>query len=101
MPAPWKGLASLTAALALAAGLTTAVAPTAAEAAVPATIPLTIKNDSARGDQIYIYNLGTELSTGRQGWADANGTFHPWPAGGNPRPRRRTRRSPGRATDSP
>ncbi|CAM5645153.1 putative Glucan endo-1,3-beta-glucosidase [Streptomyces afghaniensis 772] [Streptomyces afghaniensis] len=33
---------------------------------------------------MYIYNLGTDLSTGRQGWADANGTFHPWPAGGNP-----------------
>ena len=33
---------------------------------------------------MYLYNLGTELSTGRQGWADASGTFHPWPAGGNP-----------------
>ncbi|MFJ7330768.1 glycoside hydrolase family 64 protein [Streptomyces cyaneofuscatus] len=84
MPAPWKSLASLTAALALAAGLTTVVGETAAEAAVPATIPLTVRNDSGRGDQIYVYNLGTELSTGRQGWADANGTFHPWPAGGNP-----------------
>ncbi|WP_228985068.1 beta-1,3-glucanase family protein, partial [Streptomyces sp. DH12] len=29
-------------------------------------------------------NLGTELSSGRQGWADASGAFHPWPAGGNP-----------------
>ncbi|MEU8295655.1 beta-1,3-glucanase family protein, partial [Streptomyces pseudogriseolus] len=84
MPVPWRGLASLTAALALALGLTTGVAEQPAEAAVPATIPLTIKNDSGRADQIYIYNLGTQLSTGRQGWADANGTFHPWPAGGNP-----------------
>ncbi|EGX58597.1 sugar hydrolase [Streptomyces zinciresistens K42] len=57
---------------------------TPAQAAVPATIPLKITNNSARGDQVYIYNLGTELSTGRQGWADANGTFRPWPAGGNP-----------------
>ena len=55
-----------------------------AHAAVPATIPLKITNNSARGEQLYIYNLGTELSTGRQGWADAAGTFHPWPAGGNP-----------------
>ncbi|PNG16728.1 sugar hydrolase, partial [Streptomyces cahuitamycinicus] len=50
-----------------------------AHAAVPATIPLKITNNSARGEQLYIYNLGTELSTGRQGWADAAGTFHPWP----------------------
>ena len=55
-----------------------------AHAAVPATIPLKITNNSARGEQLYIYNLGTELSTGRQGWADAGGAFHPWPAGGNP-----------------
>ncbi|MEU7701667.1 glycoside hydrolase family 64 protein [Streptomyces sp. NPDC015492] len=53
------------------------------EAAVPATIPLTFANNSGRGEQVYVYNLGTELSTGRQGWADANGTFHPWPAGGS------------------
>ncbi|MFB7405793.1 glycoside hydrolase family 64 protein [Streptomyces sp. NPDC056202] len=53
------------------------------QAAVPATIPLTFTNNSGRGEQVYVYNLGTELSTGRQGWADANGTFHPWPAGGS------------------
>ncbi|HEX6339520.1 glycoside hydrolase family 64 protein [Umezawaea sp.] len=73
---------SLVAAVATAASGMTALA-TAAEA-VPATIPLTITNNSGRGDAVYIYNLGTELSTGRQGWADANGGFHPWPAGGNP-----------------
>ena len=61
---------------------TGAAAP--AHAAVPATIPLKITNNSARGEQVYLYNLGTELSTGRQGWADASGTFHPWPTGGNP-----------------
>ncbi|TXS32879.1 sugar hydrolase [Streptomyces sp. ms191] len=58
-------------------------ADAAAAAAVPATIPLTFTNNSGRTDQVYVYNLGTELSTGRQGWADANGTFHPWPAGGS------------------
>jgi hypothetical protein len=57
---------------------------TPAQAATPATIPLQISNKSGRGEQVFIYNLGTELSTGRQGWADANGGFHPWPAGGNP-----------------
>lgn len=55
-----------------------------AAAAVPDTIPLKITNNSGRGDALYIYNLGTQLSTGRQGWADAGGTFHAWPAGGNP-----------------
>ncbi|MGW0998409.1 glycoside hydrolase family 64 protein [Streptomyces sp. NPDC002520] len=58
--------------------------PEPAGAAVPDTIPLTITNDSGRGDPVYVYDLGTQLSTGRQGWADANGTFHAWPAGGNP-----------------
>ncbi|MEU7037617.1 glycoside hydrolase family 64 protein [Streptomyces sp. NPDC046237] len=61
----------------------TAETATAGAAAVPATIPLTFTNNSGRNEQIYVYNLGTELSTGRQGWADANGTFHPWPAGGS------------------
>ncbi|MBU5944637.1 glycoside hydrolase family 64 protein [Streptomyces griseoincarnatus] len=63
----------------LAAGVTSP-----AHAAVPATIPLTITNNSGRAEQVHIYNLGTELSSGRQGWADASGAFHPWPAGGNP-----------------
>ncbi|MFC8216370.1 glycoside hydrolase family 64 protein, partial [Streptomyces sp. NPDC057296] len=55
-----------------------------ADAAVPATIPLKITNNSSRGEAVHIYNLGTSLTTGQQGWADANGTFHAWPAGGNP-----------------
>nr|WP_051105968.1 glycoside hydrolase family 64 protein [Streptomyces hokutonensis] len=58
--------------------------PLTADAAVPATIPLKITNNSGRGDAVYIYNLGTNLATGQQGWADAAGTFHAWPAGGNP-----------------
>lgn len=55
-----------------------------AEAAVPATIPLTFTNNSGRDEPVYLYDLGTEHATGRQGWADAGGTFHPWPSGGNP-----------------
>ncbi|WP_030213812.1 glycoside hydrolase family 64 protein [Streptomyces bikiniensis] len=77
-------LVPLLAAAALAGtGVTVAVSSDPVEAAVPATIPLTFTNNSGRGEQVYVYNLGTELSTGRQGWADANGTFHPWPAGGS------------------
>ncbi len=52
--------------------------PLTADAAVPATIPLKITNNSGRGDAVYIYDLGTNLATGQQGWADANGTFHAW-----------------------
>ncbi|WUR95216.1 glycoside hydrolase family 64 protein [Streptomyces sp. NBC_01262] len=75
---------ALAAAAAVGAGLT-AVGPAAtATAAVPTTIPLNFTNNSGRSDQIYIYDIGTLLSTGQQGWADASGTFHAWPAGGNP-----------------
>lgn len=79
-----KLLAPLAAALLVAAGLTATAAATPATAAVPSTVPLTFTNNSGRGEPVYLYNLGTLLSTGQQGWADANGTFHPWPAGGNP-----------------
>ncbi|WP_329274267.1 glycoside hydrolase family 64 protein [Streptomyces sp. NBC_01451] len=80
-----QALVPLVAAAAVATGITVAgPAPSRAEAAVPTTIPLEFRNNSGRGDQIYVYNIGTLLSTGRQGWADASGTFHAWPAGGNP-----------------
>ncbi|MGW7431723.1 glycoside hydrolase family 64 protein [Streptomyces sp. NPDC054861] len=77
-------LAPLTAAALIGTAVTVAgPSPTVQAAAVPATIPLTFTNNSGRSEPVYVYNLGTELSTGRQGWADANGTFHPWPAGGS------------------
>jgi hypothetical protein len=78
-----KVLALAAAVASIAAGLT-AFAPVTPAEAVPATIPLVFKNSSGRSDPVYIYNLGTLLTTGQQGWADANGTFHAWPAGGNP-----------------
>jgi hypothetical protein len=75
----------LAVATAAVAAIPIAITVTDANASVTAaTIPLQISNNSGRGDQVYIYNLGTLLSTGQQGWADANGTFHAWPAGGNP-----------------
>jgi hypothetical protein len=75
----------LAVATAAVAAIPIAITVTNAEASVTAaTIPLQISNNSGRGDQVYIYNLGTLLSTGQQGWADANGTFHAWPVGGNP-----------------
>ncbi|GHI01844.1 sugar hydrolase [Streptomyces cellostaticus] len=74
----------LAAAAALTGGLLTLAAPDHAGAAVPDTIPLKITNNSGRSGPVYVYDLGTQLSTGQQGWADANGAFHAWPAGGNP-----------------
>ncbi|MYW18580.1 sugar hydrolase, partial [Streptomyces sp. SID2955] len=72
------------AAAALLGGLLVLGAPQSAGAAVPDTIPLTITNNSGRSEPVYVYDLGTQLSSGRQGWADASGAFHAWPAGGNP-----------------
>ncbi|GAA4789740.1 glycoside hydrolase family 64 protein [Streptomyces ziwulingensis] len=77
-------LATVAAGVLLAAGSPSASAATAGGTAVPATIPLQITNNSGRAEPVYVYNLGTELSTGRQGWADAGGTFHAWPSGSNP-----------------
>jgi hypothetical protein len=77
-----KLLAVIAAAAIAAAGTIVTVAMPAQ--AVPPTIPLQITNSSGRGDPVYIYNLGTNLATGQQGWADSAGNFHAWPAGGNP-----------------
>lgn len=74
----------LTAASALLGALLALGAPVPAGAAVPDTVPLKITNNSGRSEPVYVYDLGTQLSSGRQGWADANGVFHAWPAGGNP-----------------
>ena len=79
-----RRLLAVATAAGLAGTLLTFGASPPADAAVPATIPLKITNNSSRGEAVHIYNLGTSLTTGQQGWADANGTFHAWPAGGNP-----------------
>ncbi|MEU6060063.1 glycoside hydrolase family 64 protein [Streptomyces sp. NPDC047097] len=96
MPSAKKLLLSTAAAALCAAGLTATgtfaekadaaqePAKAATARAVPATIPITFTNNSRRNQPVYLYNLGTDLASGRQGWADAGGTFHPWPAGGNP-----------------
>ncbi|WP_026174496.1 beta-1,3-glucanase family protein [Acaricomes phytoseiuli] len=85
---PWARIIGLllSPAIALSAGLSVLAAP-AASAATPATIPLTITNSSDRSGPVYIYNLGTDLASGKMGWADANGTFRAWPnAGTTPQP---------------
>ncbi|MBO9553928.1 beta-1,3-glucanase family protein [Cellulomonas sp.] len=70
-------------ALVVAASTAVAVAP-AAEAVGPDRLPFVITNSSGRTDAVYVYVLGTNLSTGRLGYVTAGGTFTPWPAGGNP-----------------
>lgn len=52
--------------------------------ASPAQLPFTISNDTGRTDQLFLYVVGTDLGSGRLGYADAGGTFRAWPAGGNP-----------------
>ena len=79
-----RRLTAPTAAAALVAAVIAIQAPSSAKAAVPDTIPLQVTNNSGRSDAVYVYTIGTLLSTGQQGWADANGTFHAWPTGGNP-----------------
>ncbi len=63
-------------------GITGAATP--ATAAGPDRLPITIANQSGRGEQVFVYVQGTNLSTGKLGWVDAGGTFHQWPAGANP-----------------
>src|SRR3954454_17207722 len=76
-------LAAALAALAIALTTAVAVAP-AAQAAGPDRLPVTLTNSSGRGEALYVYVLGTNLSTGRLGYVNAAGTFTAWPAGANP-----------------
>ncbi|MFE4663454.1 glycoside hydrolase family 64 protein [Streptomyces sp. NPDC056716] len=78
-----RRLLAVSAATALLAALVSLGGPAGTAAAVPATIPLSLTNNSGRADAVHVYVLGTSPD-GRQGWADASGTFHAWPVGGNP-----------------
>ena len=86
---------------ALAVAVTTAVvgAASGAQAVGPDRLPLTVTNSSGRGDAVYLYVLGTNLSTGRLGYVNAGGTFTDWPAGAQAADARAgRRRSPAPAT---
>ncbi|MFF5260567.1 beta-1,3-glucanase family protein [Actinomadura viridis] len=59
-----------------------ALSPAApATAAPPDVLPVDVTNDSGRSEQIHLYVVGVQLSSGRLGHVDASGTFTPWPAG--------------------
>ncbi|MGQ4418821.1 sugar hydrolase, partial [Streptomyces sp. SAS_269] len=65
----------MAAAAALVGGVLALGTPDRAGAAVADTIPLKITNNSGRSEPVYVYDLGTQLSSGRQGWADESGAF--------------------------
>jgi hypothetical protein len=61
-------------------------AATAAWFALPASagetpLPLTVTNDTGRGDAVFLYVLGTNLQTGKLGYANASGRFTEWTGG--------------------
>jgi hypothetical protein len=68
--------------LPLVAGVSTLSASSAV--AAPDLLPLNVTNNSNRGDQVYLYLLGTNLTTGRLGYVNSAGTFTPWSGGSNP-----------------
>jgi hypothetical protein len=61
-------------------------AATAAWFAIPASadeapLPFTVTNDTGRGDAVFLYVLGTNLTTGKLGFANASGQFTDWTGG--------------------
>jgi hypothetical protein len=61
-------------------------AATAAWFALPASadespLPFTVTNDTGRGDAVFLYVLGTNLTTGKLGYANASGQFTDWTGG--------------------
>jgi hypothetical protein len=72
------------AALALAIPVTAAVSPPAAQAVGPAILPVTVTNSTGRGDAVYLYVIGVQLSSGRLGYVNQAGTFTAWSGGAIP-----------------
>jgi hypothetical protein len=71
-------------AIALPTAVLAATPATPAQAVGPNLLPFTVTNNTGRGDAVYLYVLGVNLSTGRLGYVNAGGTFTNWPAGGLP-----------------
>ena len=71
-------------AVAVPAGITAVSTYTAQAATVPATIPLSFTNNTGRTEPVYLYVMGTNLTTGRLGYANAAGQFTAWSGGANP-----------------
>ncbi|MEV4344958.1 beta-1,3-glucanase family protein [Actinoplanes sp. NPDC049596] len=76
-----RKLLGLLAAAVLAAPL---VSPPAASAVGPAVLPVTVTNNTGRGDAVYLYVIGVQLSSGRLGYVNQAGTFTAWSGGALP-----------------
>ena len=72
---------SVLAALTLAVPAAAAIAPPAAQAIGPNLLPVTVSNNTGRGDAVYLYVIGIQLSSGRLGYVNQGGTFTAWSGG--------------------
>ena len=72
------------AALALTIPIAAAIAPPAAQAVGPNLLPVTVTNSTGRGDAVYLYVIGIQLSSGRLGYVNQAGTFTAWSGGSVP-----------------
>ncbi|WP_155391650.1 beta-1,3-glucanase family protein [Catellatospora paridis] len=69
------------AATALAVPLAVAATASPAQAIGPDPLPVTVTNNTGRGDAVYLYVIGVQLSTGRLGYVNGAGAFTPWTGG--------------------
>ncbi|WP_236049663.1 beta-1,3-glucanase family protein [Paractinoplanes ovalisporus] len=46
-------------------------------------LPVKVTNDSGRGENVFLYMLGTNLNTGKLGYVNADGVFTNWTGGGS------------------
>src|SRR4051812_49886468 len=75
-----RRIVSAIAALALTIPLAASIA-SPAQAIGPAVLPVTVTNNTGRGDAVYLYVIGVQLSSGRLGYVNQGGTFSPWTGG--------------------
>ncbi|MEV6631450.1 beta-1,3-glucanase family protein [Actinoplanes sp. NPDC051470] len=59
----------------------TAVVATPAQAIGPAVLPVSVTNNTGRGEAVYLYTIGVQLSSGRLGYVNQAGTFTAWSGG--------------------
>ncbi|MCM4078469.1 beta-1,3-glucanase family protein [Paractinoplanes hotanensis] len=45
-------------------------------------LPVAVRNETGRGDNVFLYVLGTNLTTGKLGYVNAAGAFTAWTGGG-------------------
>jgi len=55
-----------------------------AQAIGPAILPVTVGNNTGRGEAVYLYVIGKQLSSGRLGYVNQGGGFTPWSGGSVP-----------------